>query len=278
MGAIAQLVERMDGIHEVTGSTPVGSTKNVAISLRKSSEVCALNIFSIFNCGLILLFCSINFGGIVCAGACGSGFLIALEGIDGTGKSTLCKALAKYFQTKNQQVLSVREPGGSQLGKKIRTLLLEEQSIKIFPETEMLLFAADRAQLFREHVIPALTQGFVVISDRSSLSSLIYQGYGKGLDKDVIRSINAWAYNDIKPNLIVLLDLDVQIAKKRIANSRATLDSFEKREDVFFEVLRRGFKEEVKDNPNALILDAAESTENLCQKIIKKIESLNRPS
>lgn len=238
--------------------------------------VCSLNIFFIFNSWLALLFFCINFCLIASADVTVPGFFIAVEGIDGTGKSTLCKALEKYFQAKNQKFLSVREPGGSQLGKKIRTLLLEEQSIKIFPETEMLLFAADRAQLFREHVIPALVQGFVVISDRSSLSSLIYQGYGKGLDKNVIKSINAWAYNGIKPNLIVVLDLEVNIAKKRIANSRATLDSFEKREDLFFEVLRRGFKEEVKDNPNALILDAAESTESLCQKIIEKIENLNR--
>src|ERR1700730_16197149 len=129
------------------------------------------------------------------------GMLIVIEGIDGAGKSTLAKSLADILTTQGNTVLLTKEPGGSQLGKQLRTIL-QNQPIPITPIAEYLLFAADRAQHIEQVVKPALERGAIVISDRMGDSSLAYQGYGRGIDKNNIRTVNQWAMQGLTPDLV----------------------------------------------------------------------------
>jgi dTMP kinase len=200
------------------------------------------------------------------------GLLVVIEGIDGAGKSSLCKELVEQLQAKNREVLYVKEPGGSPLGQKIRALLLEGSAVECCPEAEFLLFAADRAQHYQQHVIPALRAGIIVVSDRSGLSSLVYQGYGKGVNKELIKLVNKWACKDVEPDLLVLLDIAVKVAKQRIKSARKFIDTFEHQDEQFFKVLSDAFKEEVKQKQNALILDADAPVKELCKQITARIE------
>ena len=128
-----------------------------------------------------------------------SGLLITIEGIDGSGKSTLAKNLTTYLQREYETVLT-KEPGGSALGKQLRTLL-QTQPVPITPLAEYLLFAADRAQHFHEVIIPNLKKGRIIISDRMADSSIVYQGYGRGLDREKIKYVNQWAMQGVQPDI-----------------------------------------------------------------------------
>ena len=136
-----------------------------------------------------------------------NGHYIALEGIEGTGKSTIAVRLAAHFEKRGIDVLRVREPGGTVTGESIRHILLDPGGA-VAPWSEALLFAAARAQLAHETVGPALRAGRWVVSDRSVYSSLAYQGGGRGLGIDDVRAVNAPGLGDVWPELVVLLRLD----------------------------------------------------------------------
>src|SRR3990172_1551765 len=120
------------------------------------------------------------------------GLLITLEGIDGSGKSTLANAIVTALTTLGKHVVLTKEPGGTALRTELRAIL-QTQKNPVCDKAEFLLFAADRSQHFKELIVPALEQGQIVISDRMADSSLAYQGFGRGLDKEMISSINRWA-------------------------------------------------------------------------------------
>src|SRR5690606_13070752 len=124
------------------------------------------------------------------------------------------------------ETILTKEPGDSPLGKTLRAIL-QEKKVSVCPKAEFLLFAADRAQHFDEVVMPALQQNKIVISDRLADSSLVYQGYGRGLDKTLIEQVNTWAMNNIKPDLTLYITLPPAVAAARLAQ-RASLSSFEK--------------------------------------------------
>lgn len=169
------------------------------------------------------------------------GVLVALEGIDGSGKSTLAATLHRRFMVDGIPALATREPGGSLLGKALRELLQHRQST-INPQAEFLLFAADRSQHMQEVVFPALNQGILVISDRLADSSLVYQGYGKGVDQKMIQSINSWVMSNREPDLICYLAIDQQTANERITARGKKLTAFEKESAVFIQRLIDGFE------------------------------------
>lgn len=134
-----------------------------------------------------------------------NGLLIAVEGIDGSGKSTLAHHLFTWLSKQcTTTVIKTREPGGSPLGAHLRTII-QESNISLSHKAEFLLFAADRAQHFQEIIIPHLNQGHVVISDRLADSSVVYQGYGRGLDIAMIKSINSWAMNNRTADLTLFV-------------------------------------------------------------------------
>ena len=144
-----------------------------------------------------------------------SGVFIALEGVDGSGKSTIAKRLVQALQQAGQRAILTREPGGTTTGEQIRAVLLGQASSPILPTTEMLLFAAARAQLVGEVIEPALRDGLIVVADRFSDSSLAYQWGARGLEKEAVIQAQELATGGLQPDLKILLDLPIEAAVQR---------------------------------------------------------------
>lgn len=163
---------------------------------------------------------------------------ITLEGIEGSGKTTLIENLADVFRTLNHEVLVTREPGGCALGRELRQMLLNPET-EICPEAELFLFLADRAQHVAEVIRPALKRGEVVLCDRYADSTVVYQGYGRGLDIEKLRSLNDVAIGGLWPDRTFVLDMDPADALKRARRRNAELGlsekegRFEARADAF---------------------------------------------
>ena len=197
------------------------------------------------------------------------GILIAIEGIDGSGKSTLAKNLFTVLE-KEFPVLLTKEPGASQLGKMIRAIV-QQQDIPVCSKAEYLLFAADRAQHFEQIVIPALKNKMLVLSDRMSDSSIVYQGYGRGLDIDFIKMVNEWAMNGFLPNITIFVQTPFEVALKRL-QTRKQLTAFEKETTDFMKKLEQGFNELFANKEDVIILDGNQTPEQLTRQAIQKIE------
>lgn len=190
------------------------------------------------------------------------GYLITIEGIDGSGKSTLAQTCAQTLQEKGYPVVFTKEPGATLLGKQLRTLVQEKQ-VPICPLAEYLLFAADRAQHFNQIVMPALEKKMIVISDRMADSSLAYQGYGRGLNKDHIQQVNQWCMNNIVPDLTLYVRIPLTTAIERIKARNQALTSFEKEKQDFTQRVMDGFETIMKGRSNSTILDGRKSPEQL---------------
>jgi len=204
------------------------------------------------------------------------GILITLEGIDGSGKSTLIRNIHIALQEQGFDTILTKEPGASEIGKEIRKII-QAQNIAFCAKAEYLLFAADRAQHFTELVIPALEQKKLIISDRMADSSLAYQGYGNGLDLEMINSINKWTMNNIIPNLTIFVKVPVEVALER-AKKRGSLSAYEQREN-FLHKVAEGFEELYKNRNDVMIVDGTQSpellTNHVCNAIIKWIHTNN---
>jgi len=144
-----------------------------------------------------------------------AGVFIVLEGVDGSGKSTIAKRLVRALQNAGERAILTREPGGTTTGEQIRMVLLGHTSSSILPTTEMLLFAAARAQLVGEVIAPALRDGVIVVADRFSDSSLAYQWGARGLQKDAVIEAQKLATSGLEPDLKILLDLPIEAAVQR---------------------------------------------------------------
>ena len=167
----------------------------------------------------------------------GRGRLIALEGIDGSGKTTQARILAERSPASMMTVTA--EPGATALGAELRGLLLDPHLPPVAERTEALLLAADRAQHVAEVVAPALAAGRWVVTDRFSGSTLAYQGYGRGLDLDELRRLVDWATGGIEPDLNVLVDIPLDVARRRRAGGDD--DRLESLGDPFHERVRSGY-------------------------------------
>jgi dTMP kinase len=143
------------------------------------------------------------------------GKLITFEGIDGCGKSTQMRLLGQYLTERGVAVVSTREPGGTELGRKVRSALLDGGPGSVEPLAELLLYAADRAQHVRRVILPALSLGKVVLSDRFYDATTVYQGYARGFDLELVNQLNELATGGLKPDLTLLFDLDVETGLKR---------------------------------------------------------------
>ncbi|MBY0352790.1 dTMP kinase [Candidatus Babeliales bacterium] len=199
------------------------------------------------------------------------GYFIIIEGIDGCGKSTLARHLAHQIEQLNKAVLLTKEPGGSPLGKSLRSIL-QTQEEPLCPAAEFLLFAADRAQHFEHVIIPALNKGTVVISDRGADSSLAYQGYGYNLDRSMITSVNQWVMQGIEPDLVLYVKLDVATAKARLAKRNLGLTSFEKRDTLFWQQTALGFDAIFATRTNVVTLDGALDEDKLFAQAWQELE------
>lgn len=164
------------------------------------------------------------------------GFFISVEGIEGSGKTTLADNIYKKLKEKGFPVLLTREPGGTGVGDKIREVLLHSKE-KIDPLTELFLFLASRREHVKEKILPALREGKIVICDRFTDSTLAYQGFGRGINLDFIRRLNKVVTENIKPDITLLIDLSVEEGMKRVKDK----DRIEKEETEFHEKVRKGF-------------------------------------
>jgi dTMP kinase len=206
---------------------------------------------------------------------------ITFEGGDGSGKSTQLRLLADYLSARGRQVVCTREPGGTNLGKMIRRVLLEAGDEKISPETELFLYLADRAQHVREVVRPALAAGKIVLCDRFTDSTLAYQGYGREVDLRMLDELNRMASGGVVPDLTFLLDCPPELGLSRTAARMETQkprarreDRFERKEREFHDRVRRGFLELArKDAKRIRLLDARRSIEDLHTEIRAIVES-----
>lgn len=183
-----------------------------------------------------------------------SGFFITLEGIEGCGKSTQARMLAEYLRERSgREVVETREPGGTDVTQRIRSLLADA-SAALDPRAELFLFLADRAHHVATVVGPALARGAIVISDRFSDSTLAYQGYARGHDLELLRDLNTWASYGAQPDLTLWIDCDVELGLGR-ANKRAggPGDRFEAEPLRFHEKVRRGFVEIAAAEPERVV-------------------------
>jgi len=201
-----------------------------------------------------------------------AGAFITFEGIDGCGKSTQLRLLASELRVRGVPVVATREPGGTPLGQKLRAALLDVQE-QVDPLTELLVFAADRAQHVRKHLLPALEQNQVVLSDRYADATVAYQGAGRGFDPQLIQEIVELATGGLKPDLTLLFDLSVPESavrtRKRVQNKRT--DRLDKENAEFHTRVRNAYLEIAKREPERFRVIDARGSVNETQNAVMNI-------
>ncbi len=192
---------------------------------------------------------------------------ITLEGPEGSGKSSQLPALAEFLRAQGHNVICTREPGGTKIGDQIREVLVRMDNVELHPRTEILLFLSARAQLVEELVLPSLADGKIVICDRYGDSTLAYQGYGHGLDLEKLRMMLEFATDGLKPDLTILLDVDVLVGlkRKKAKDEWNRLDAYE---ISFHERVREGYHRLAEqDKKRWRIVDASQSPEIVQEQI-----------
>lgn len=182
------------------------------------------------------------------------GVFLSFEGPEGSGKSTQIERLAERLAGQGRTVVRLREPGGTEAGDRLRAVVLDPM-LQIEPEAEFLMYAAARAQLVRERIVPALEAGSDVLCDRYAESSVAYQGYGRGLDVDWIVEVNQVATQGLVPDATFLLDVPTDVGLARIA-ARGAADRLERADAAFHERVREGFLAIGRERPTWTIVDA----------------------
>jgi len=183
------------------------------------------------------------------------GLFITFEGGEGCGKSTQSRLLLKKLEQQNVPVVLTHEPGGTALGNELRKTLKRKQGSSISPQAELFLLAASRAQLVAEVIRPALKEGKVVICDRFTHSTMVYQGYGRGLDFTAIKMVNNMATRHLNPDLIILLDISPE---QGLARKQSLKDRFELEDLSFHRRVREGYVKMAAAEPDRwLVIDAS---------------------
>jgi dTMP kinase len=202
---------------------------------------------------------------------------LVFEGLDGSGKSTLIELLATELKSRGCKVTLTREPGGTPLAEDIRGLLLRTDAEPPVPSTELLLYAAGRAQHVAQVIRPALERGEWVICDRFAASSVAFQCFARGLKRSDVDWLNHFAMGKTEPDLTILLDISVAESRVR-QNKRSATDSgvggdrMEREATKFHESVRLGYQTQAKDNPQTwLVLDAMAAPEQMVVRLIKEL-------
>ncbi len=202
--------------------------------------------------------------------------LITFEGIDFCGKSTQIELLKDYLADNNKKVEILREPGGTEISEKIRSMLLDNKFSSITPETELFLFSASRAQLVQEKIRPYLEKGIYVVLDRYHDSSTAYQGYGRGISLDLILKVHKLAIGDTLPNVTFFIDIPVGVANERKKKkSKGKLDRIELADIEFYNRVRNGYLEIAKQDNRFKVIDGTQTIQNIHNQIISELELIN---
>lgn len=200
-----------------------------------------------------------------------TGTFITVEGPDGAGKTTQLQLLADRLTAEGYEIVMTREPGGTRIGNEIRSLILNPDFQEMNEMTEILLYAASRAQHVNELIRPALAAGKIVLCDRFIDASIAYQGYGLGYTIEQVRSINQQATNHLTPDRTYLFDLTVSESKQRMMD-RGALDRIEQRDDAFRQRVYDGFMTLAVQEPERIqLVDANQSIESLQTELCKDV-------
>ena len=198
----------------------------------------------------------------------------SFDGTDGVGKSTQIELFKNWLANNGHEVLLCRDPGSTELGERLRDLLLQKHDIAIDRRSEMFLYMTARTQMVEEVIKPALAAGTTVICDRFLLANIVYQGYAGGMEADVIRQVGAVATDGILPDLTFLLDMDVTHARGRMDRE---LDRIESQGLVYMEQVRQGFLAEAERFPQGIkVVDAAQDIDVIHQDIVQLAEAFLR--
>lgn len=201
--------------------------------------------------------------------------MVVCDGSNGAGKTTVIDSLKDYASNKGLDVVLTREPGGTQISEKIREIILDKSNSEMFDLTELLLFAASRAQHVHEKIIPAIERGAIVICDRFDAATISFQHYARGIDLELITTINNIAKAGFQPDMNIILDLDPIVGLSRVHERGDKLDRMEDEKMEFLANAREGYLAQAKENPDLFtIIDASHSREEVAREAINCLESL----
>lgn len=203
------------------------------------------------------------------------GIMIVCDGSNGAGKTTVIETLVQHIKSKGRDVIVTREPGGTPIGEKIREVILCPDTPEMCDMTELMLFAAARAQHVKEKILPALAQGKVIVSDRFDSATISFQHYARGLDLALIKQLNDLALDGFSPNKTIVLDLDPEIGLQRVHNRGEGLDRLEDQELAFLTRARNGYLAQASDNPDKFhVVDASKSKEEVAAEVLETVDKL----
>ena len=195
------------------------------------------------------------------------GLFITLEGPDGSGKSTMAGLIGEYLKEQGVDHVITREPGGTAIGEKIRGIIIDRENINMGPETEALLFAASRAQHVHEKILPSVEEGKVVVCDRFLLSSLAYQGVGRGLGIQEVKAVNEFGLRGMTPDLILFFHVDPEVTLLR--KTKEGGDRLEEEGGAFHREVYEGYMTLLEMYPdNVVVIDAEKSVEEVYAQTI----------
>ena len=209
---------------------------------------------------------------------------ITFEGVEGSGKTTQIQRLKRYLTKRGTPCKVTREPGGCPIGDKVRKILLNPEHRAMTPLSELLLYEASRIQHVKEVIEPLLKKGVVVLCDRFSDATVAYQGYGRGIDLRVVKSLNRLTSQGIKPDITFLLDCPSHLGLKRALQRNRTLNKeregrFEKEKIQFHHRVRRGYLSIAKKEPDRVkVIDTREGEDKVFEKILQIVDELIKGS
>jgi dTMP kinase len=205
-----------------------------------------------------------------------AGRLVSFEGSEGSGKSTQIARLAAHFQKIGRDVVTTREPGGTEIGEQIRNIIVHNsKGDEMCAQTELLLFTAARAQLVREVITPALLRGAIVLSDRYLDSSTVYQGIARNLAADPVAQINQFAIGSIMPDLTVVIDVPTEVSLARLKQRASDLPDRMERENVdFYTKVREGYLVLAQGMPERfIVVDGTKTEDAIAKKIWTEVQA-----
>jgi len=203
------------------------------------------------------------------------GLMIVCDGSNGAGKTTVIKKLEEFVLSKGLEIVLTREPGGTPISEKIRKIILDNDNSEMCDLTELLLFAASRAQHVQEKIIPAIERGAIVISDRFDAATISFQHYARGIDLELITKINNIAKAGFQPDMNIILDLSPELGLERVHGRGDKLDRMEDEKLDFLSKARNGYLEQAKANPSKFhVIDAAQTAEEVAKEAMNCLEEL----
>lgn len=203
------------------------------------------------------------------------GLFITMEGIEGVGKTTNLEFVQQCLRASHIDVVVTREPGGTALGEKIRTLLLDHRNQTMADDTELLLMFAARAQHIAEVIEPALAEGKWVLCDRFTDATYAYQGGGRGIDVGRIAQLEQWVQGPLRPDITLLLDSPVEVGLARAAKRKQEADRFEREKQAFFERIRSAYLALAAQHPGRYrVIDAAQSLDQVKMQLEKLLAAV----